>query len=202
MADIWQYFQNLFHKAEHSSKTAPLLHDSIIRKEKEIAAYEKWKMSHVKNQLANWIEKEYSHFINEGVPIDKSIIFLDTISTKGFAIYFSNMRYTSQEATHLFDFLKEKILELNYRLANSDIRTYTKGAVVESLAKYYLKPSLKNMLGNPPFNQEFGNISIELICQDDLPQILKFSATSYNDRSYQKPKLFSQLMAHIFTMKK
>jgi len=198
MADIWQYFQNLFQKAEQSSKTVPLLHDQIIRREEEITAYEKWKMSHVKNQLINWVEKAYGQFINEGAAVDKSIIFLDTNSSKGLAIYFSNMRYTPQEATHLFDFLKEKVLELNYRSANADIRTYTKGTVVESLAKYYLKPSLKNMLGNPPFNQEFGNISIELVCQDDLPKILKFSATSYNDRSYQKPKHFSQLMTHLF----
>ncbi len=198
MADIWQYFQNLFNKAEDSSKTAPLLHDQIVRKEAEIIAYEKWKTSHVKNQLITWIEEEYGQFITEGAAVDNSIIFLDNISSKGFAIYFSNMRYTPQEATHLFDFFKEKVLELNYRSTNSDIRTYTKGTVVESLAKYYLKPSLKNMLGNPPFNQEFGNISIELICQDDLPKILKFSATSYNDRSYQKPKHFGQLMAHLF----
>jgi len=198
MADIWQYFQNLFNKVEHSSKTVPLLHDQIIRKEEEIATYEKWKTSHVKNQLLNWIETAYGLFIKEGATVDKSIIFLDTISSKGFAIYFSNLRYTPQEATHFFDFLKEKVLELNYRSANADIRTYTKDTIVESLAKYYLKPSLKNMLGNPPFNQEFGNISIELICQDDLPQILKFSATSYNDRSYQKPKHFSQLMTHLF----
>ena len=201
MADIWQYFQNLFQKAEHSSKTIPLLHDQIIRKEKEIAAYKKWKMSPIKNQLINWIDKAYGQFIREATAGDKSIIFLDTISSKGFAIYFSNMRYTSQEATHLFDFFKEKVLELNYRATNSDIRTYTKGTVVESLAKYYLKPSLKNMLGNPPFNQEFGNISIELICQDDLPKILKFSATSYNDRSYQDPKHFGLLMAHLLTKK-
>jgi len=138
MADIWQYFQNLFNKVEHSSKTVPLLHDQIIRKEEEIATYEKWKTSHVKNQLLNWIETAYGLFIKEGATVDKSIIFLDTISSKGFAIYFSNLRYTPQEATHFFDFLKEKVLELNYRSANADIRTYTKDTIVESLAKYYL----------------------------------------------------------------
>ena len=53
------------------------------------------------------------------------------------------------------------------------------------------------MLENPPFNQEFGNISIELICQDDLPKTLKFSGTTYNDRSYQKPKHYGVLMKHL-----
>ena len=55
------------------------------------------------------------------------------------------------------------------------------------------------MLGNPPFNQEFGNISIELICQDDIPSILKFSTTVYNDRSYQRASHFGQLMRHLFS---
>jgi len=198
MTDIWQYFQNLFQKVEQSSKTEPLLHEAIIRRKAEIESYEQWKNTYVKKQLVDWIAQEYGHFLKEGVSVDKNIIFLNTISAKGFAIYFSNMHYTPQEATYLFDFFKEKVLQLNYRSANSDVRTYTKGPVVASLAKYYLKPSLKNMLENPPFNQEFGNISIELICQDDLPTILKFSATSYHDRSYQKPKHFGQLMAHLF----
>jgi len=198
MADIWQYFKNLFQKAEHSSKTQPLLHDSIVRDTGEILAYEKWKNSLVKNQMITWIEREYGNFLNEGKTRDNSILFLDGVSTKGFAIHFSKLRYNANEITNLFDFFKEKILALNYKTYNSDKRTYVKGRFVESLSKHYLKPSLNNMLGTPPFNQEFGNISIELICQDDLPTTLKFSATSYNDRSYQKAKHFGSLMKHLF----
>lgn len=198
MVDIWQYFQNLFQKEIQSSKTQPLIHESIIRNEKTLATYLQWKDSLIKNQLMSWLKQAYHRFLEDGTVNDSSIIFLDTVSSKGFAIYFSNLRYTNTEVVHFFDYLKEKILELPYKLANGDIRTYTKGQVVESLSRYYLKPPLKNMLGKPPFNQEFGNISIELICQDDLPKVLKFSATSYNDRSYQKPLNFGLLMKHLF----
>ncbi len=198
MADIWQYFQNLFQKAEQSSKTQPLLHDPIVRDSNELLAYEKWKSSIIKKQLISWIEGEYGNFLKEGATRDNSILFLDNVSMKGFAIHFSKLRYNANEVRNLFDFFKEKVLMLNYKSNNSDKRTYLKGKVVESIAKHYLKPSLKNMLGNPPFNQEFGNISIELICQDDLPVTLKFSATSYNDRSYQKAKHFGELMRHLF----
>lgn len=199
MTDIWQFFQNLFQKAEHSSKAQPLLHDSIVRDSSELLDYEKWKNSIVKNQMITLIERAYGNFLKEEETRDNSIIFLDGVSMKGFAIHFSKLRYNVNEVTNLFDFLKEKILALNYKSYNSDKRTYLKGKVVESLAKHYLKPSLKNMLGNPPFNQEFGNISIELICQDDLPITLKFSATSYNDRSYQKAKHYGELMRHLFS---
>lgn len=199
MADIWQYFQNLFQKVEQSSKTQPILHDPIIRSPEALVAYEKWKGRMVKKQLMNWLETEYANFLKDGQPIDKNLIFLDTVSSKGFAIRFSALRYNATQANQLFDYLKEKILALNYKVYSADIRTYTKGETIESLAKYYLKPSLKNMLDGPPFNQEFGNIRIELICRNDLPTLLKFSATVYNDRSYQTPKHFGALMRHLLT---
>ncbi|MFK7982089.1 MAG: hypothetical protein AB8G86_19065 [Saprospiraceae bacterium] len=197
MTDIWQYFQNLFLKVEHSSKNQPILHDSIERSVEELAAYEQWKGLMVKKQLMNWLETEYVDFLKDGQPIDKNIIFLDTVSSKGFAIRFSELRYNTTQANQLFDYLKEKIMLLNYKTYAADIKTYTKGKIIESLAKYYLKPSLKNMLSGPPFNQEFGNINIELICQNDLPTLLKFSATVYNDRSYLPPKRFGALMEHL-----
>ena len=199
MADIWQYFQNLFQQVEQSSKTQPILHDPIIRNTEELAAYEQWKGFMVKKKLISWLETAYANFLKDGQPIDKSIVFLDNVSIKGFAIHFSELRYTNIQANHLFDYLKEKMLALNYKAYNSAIKTYTKGNTVESLAKYYLKPSLKNMLDGPPFKQEFGNISIELICRDDSPTLLKFSATVYNDRSYQPPKHFGTLMRHLLT---
>lgn len=197
MADVWQYFQSLFQKTEQSSKTQPILHDAIVRSDTEIIDYEKWKNAFIKKQLITWIKQAYGNFLKEGKSRDSSILFLHTVSTKGFAIHFSQMNYTPIEVRHLFDYFKEKVLTLNYKVYNSDKRTYVKGEKVESTAKHYLKPSLKNMLGTPPFNQEFGNISIELICQDDMPKILKFSATVYNDRSYQKAKPFGQLMEHL-----
>lgn len=199
MADIWQYFQNLFQQVEQSSKTQPILHDPIIRNTAELAAYEQWKGFMVKKKLISWLETAYANFLKDGQSIDKSIVFLDNVSIKGFAIHFSELRYTAIQANHLFDYFKEKMLALNYKAYNSAIKTYTKGNTVESLAKHYLKPSLKSMLNGPPFKQEFGNISIELICRDDLPTLLKFSATVYNDRSYQPPKHFGGLMRHLLT---
>ncbi|MEM6319378.1 MAG: hypothetical protein AAF960_17030 [Bacteroidota bacterium] len=197
MSDIWQYFQSLFQKTEESSQSQPLLHDNIERSNTELLDYETWKSSWVKGQLLQWIQEQYGTFLKEGTPNDQSILFLDTPSSKGFAIQFFKLRYNAKEIHHLFDYFKEKILLLDYKAYSSDVRTYTKGSIVESLARHYLKPSLKNMLGNPPFNQEFGNISIELICQDDSPKTLRFSATTYHDRSYQKPKHFGELMRHL-----
>ncbi len=197
MVDIWRYFQNLFQEVEQNSKTQPVLHDPIIRSTEALAAYEKWKGFMVKKKLMSWLETEYANFLKDGQPIDENLLFLNTVSSKGFAIRFSELRYNATQANQLFDYLKEKILALNYKVYSADIRTYTKGEIIESLAQYYLKPSLKNRLNGPPFNQEFGNISIELICQNDLPTLLKFSATVYNDRSYQPPKHFGALMRHL-----
>ena len=113
MADIWQYFQNLFQQVEQSSKTQPILHDPIIRNTEELAAYEQWKGFMVKKKLISWLETAYANFLKDGQPIDQSIVFLDNVSIKGFAIHFSELRYTNIQANHLFDYLKEKMLALN-----------------------------------------------------------------------------------------
>ena len=196
MADIWNFFQNLFQNESKSSKANPIIQEPLQRKEKGLIAYEKWKNSIIKTQMIDLIKTAY-HNYPTGNNSNDSVLFIQQRGVEGFAIQWNKLRYNLVEITHLFDYFKEKILELNYKSYHSDTRIYTKGELVETLSRHYLKPSLKNMLGNPPFNQEFGNISIELICQDDIPIFLKVMVTHYNDRSYQKPKSFGKLMDHI-----
>ena len=112
MTDIWQYFQNLFQQVKESSKTQPILQDPIIRSPSEIAAYERWKKLRLKQQLLQWLEMEYANFLKDGQPIDDSIVFLSKPSIKGFAIRFSELRYGVKEINHFFDYLREKVLEL------------------------------------------------------------------------------------------
>ena len=174
----------------------------IERTVDEQASYERWKNSIISKRLLNWLNEQYVQYLVNPDHLDEAIDFLNTPSSKGFVIHFRQTQYPKAEVTHLFDFLKEKVLELNYRSYVSDSRTYGKNSWVENLQRHYLKPPTN--LRKPPaadekFNQRFGNITIELLSRDDEIYHLKFSATGYRDHLFSEVEDFKGLMQGILS---
>ena len=50
----------------------------------------------------------------------------------------------------------------------------------------------------PPIDQRYGNISLELILYNDKPHYLKLMASVYSDRLYSEPESFSDLVELLF----
>jgi len=200
MADLWDYFKNLFKAAEQSSPNQPLIHEIIERSEEELSAYQEWKTSLAARRLVDWLRQQHIDYLINPEQIDRSISFLNTPSSKGFAMYFDRSEYESEEVLFLFDFLKEKVLGMRYISYVSDIRTYNRPDHVESIQRHYLKPSIYlKSVEEGKVRQAFGNIAIELLLKDEKPDRLKFSATTYNDRVYEEPAHFSDLMQDMLS---
>ncbi len=199
---FWKKIKSIFQSAEQSSKTVPVEHKLIERSEQELLAYERWKASVTSRRLLNWLNEQYVQYLVNPDHTDETIDFLNTPSSKGFVIHFKQTQYPKSEITHLFDLLKEKVLELNYRTYVSDSRTYSKNTWVENLQRHYLKPP-SNLRNNPStkekFNQRFGNITIELLTRDDQIFHLKFSATGYHDHLFSEIEDFKGLMQGILS---
>ena len=214
MPDIWDYFKDLFRKAETSSPSQPLIHELIERSEEERQDYEFWKSTVVRRRLRDWLIDQYAVFRVAPDDIDEAIDFLDTPSSKGFVIYFHKTRYSLRDVRHFFDYLKEQVLDLDYRTQISDLRSYNRPEWVEIVERHYLKPRpafmRRNLSVTPShsptleeaaekFNQRFGNIMIEHHLRDDRPHYLKFSATSYKDALFTEAEEFRTLMQCILT---
>lgn len=199
MSSFWKNIKNIFNSAEESSPNQPVLHKVIERTEEELVQYEKWKETLSKDRLLNWIREEHVNFMVDPKSTDAAIDFLDTPSSKGFVIHFYKTRYPSKEIIHLFDFLKEKIINTGYKTYLSDTRTYNKKEWVEKLDRHYLKPPTnRHDPRKKAFNQRFGNITIELLFRNDKIYLLKFSATSYTDRYYEEAEDFNDLMKILY----
>ena len=196
MSEFWDKIKQLFSKAEQSSPSQPLIHKVIERSQEEKADYEHWKGTLVCRRLLDWLHDQYA--IHKVLPedTDEAMDFLDTPSSKGFVIHFFKTRYSKRDVTHFFDFLKEKVLAGNYRNQLSDIRTYNRPKWVETVQKHYLKPRTKFNTGEK-INQQYGNITIELLLRDDTVYNLKFRATSYQDRQYAQPADFKELIQQL-----
>lgn len=191
---FWDSIANIFRQAEASSASAPTIHELIERTPEEIADYDRWDRTAGSRRLLDWLTEQYTASRNGG-PQDEAMGFLDTNSSKGFVIYVTKTNYSREEMTHFFDFLKAKVLTLNYRPAISDRRIFPRRDWVETQERHYLKPIVD--LTSPPVDQGFGNIMIELELRNDVPHNLRLRATVYNDSMYREAGSFRGLVEFL-----
>ena len=196
MSNFWQNLLRLGRQVENSSPAQPAIHELIQRSEEEKADYEEWKKSFVLRRLLDWLSDQYA--IHRVAPndVDEALDFLNTPSAKGFVVHFHQTQYSRREATHFFDYLKERVKSFNYRRQVSDTRTYHRNTWVETLEKHYLKPRYGER-HEGQWDQIFGNILIELEIRDDQVYNLRFRATHYSDRQFLPPRDFKELMQGI-----
>ncbi len=196
MQDPFTYFKSLFKKSETSTAANPFIHELITRSEEEKVDFEFWKTTLVARRLLDWLSDQYAIYRVAPERIDEAMNFLNTPSSKGFAIQFHHTKYSKRDVTHLFDWLKEKVQNLNYRSDISDTRTYKKGKWLETTNRHYLKPRT-DFMTKEKFKQGYGNITIEFVLRDDQVHHLKLIATRYSDRLYEDAADFKELMQVI-----
>ncbi len=200
MDDIWEYFKNLFQKSEESSAKKPFIREAITRNEDELADYQLWKRTRSRDKMLEYINVQYANSLIAPEDLDIGIDILNTASSKGMVLHFSDRRDNRKDFLHLFDYLRERVLDLGYKSYMSDTRTYTKAYWVENVQRHYLKPSIKlnNNAKNPnQLRQLYGNILIELLFRNEELVNLKFRATHYNDSKFEKADDFSDLVRAI-----
>ena len=198
MTNIWQQIRELFKVAEESSPSQPVIHKLIVRSEAEQQDYDFWKDTLVCKQLMNWVHDQYAIYLVDEHATDGGIAFLNTPSSNGFMVYFHKTQYSKRDAVHFLDYLKNCVqASLNYRKQISDTRTYNRPNWVESTQKHYLKPRL-NFASVGDFEQQYGNILIELVFRNDKPYQLKFQTTIYHDRKFKTAGTFQDLMQAVF----
>ncbi len=196
MAEFWEYIMKLFKSSENSSPTQPAKHHLIIRTEEEKKDYEYWKKTLIRRRLQDWVNDQYAIFRIRPNDTDEALDFLNMTSSKGFVIHFHKTNYSQRDITHFFDFLKEKVLELDYRSQISDTRTYNRASWVETIQRHYLKPR-PFVKKDGKLRQLFGNIMIVLELHNDQVYNLKFSATSYHDHQFLEADDFKDLIFQI-----
>jgi hypothetical protein len=199
--DLWKYVKDLFKEEAESSKLKPFIQEPLERSETEVESYEIWKRTLGKSRFLDWLNAQYALFKMSGESeIDRTIDFLNTPSSKGFVIHYDRQIHNHQDFVHLFDYLQERVLTMNYKKYMSDVRTYNQTRnqqnYVESIERHYLKPRFVVKEDNT-FDQLFGNIKIELLIRNDVIKNFQFSATNYNDRNFAKADTFNDLMREL-----
>lgn len=198
MINIWDFFKNYFREAEQSSASRPITREVLVRSPETQVDFENWKGSLAFRRIIGFLAEGYATYQSRPESVDRALTFLNTPSSKGFAIHFPQTDYSRQDAGHLLDLLKEKVQLFNYRPQHSDTRTWSEQDWIQTVERYYLKPR-QSWADDQKIDQLFGNITIELTLRNDQPHLLTFRATSYSDRLYAEAADFHELMQTILS---
>jgi hypothetical protein len=195
------YFDKLVGKLFSGKKppgTADV-HEVMKRSEAEQREYEAWKEGEEREQLIREIAQAY-YYKKTNIISDIEVHLLNTPYANGFAISY-HQDISPRSFRHLSDYFRDQVLEMGYRLVNSDRRIIDRGDYVETIEKFYLKPPLsaadlsKEVI---QVNQLFGNIAIEHVLIDNRPSYLKVLASIYSDRQYQEAQSYDDFITALF----
>ena len=198
MTNVWEYFKDFFREAERSSASHPIIRAALERSPEEKEAFESWKDSLACRRIVGFLAEGYAMYQSMPESVDRGLTFLDSPSSKGFAFHFLQIDCSRQDASHLLDLMRQKVLTFNYRPQHSDTRTWSEKDWAQTVERYYLKPRQAWVEGQK-IDQQFGNITIELVLRNDQPHLLTFRATSYSDRLYADATDFHELMQVILS---
>lgn len=189
---FWDSITDLFRSAEESTPGNAAIHELIDRGEDYQTRYDQWKKTQGSRRLLDWIIEQYATH-KAGQPADAGLGFLKLSTSAGFVIYIDSLNYQPEEFEFFFDFLKERVLALNYRSAISDRRVFNRKNWVETQERHYLKPKT-DFSPTELIDQVFGNITIEHELRDGKPHNLRLRATFYSDALYKEANTFGALL--------
>lgn len=200
--DIQTFFKKYF-KSTNSQKDHNRFlktRSAIKRSESEKQRYLEWTKKEKKHFIENF-KDAFNQQINRNSGAGIQLFILDSESSKGFICQLNDERYNKTDYSHFFDYLRERVLELNYKPYLSDVKREPSGNHVIEIQRHYLKPRVKIDNPNAILNQQFGNITIEYKLIDDVPQEIKFLCQSYKDAKFTDAQDYKKLIEHLLFQK-
>ena len=117
--------------------TLPVSHQLIERSSADKIEFEKWKNSGCKEKILHYISQNYSTWQKTSCEQCDAIDFLKLPSFRGFVIHFMDLKHDCDEVKYLFDYLKEKVLELDYKVQVSDEKIFEKRKWLEKTERHF-----------------------------------------------------------------
>ncbi|HMQ05690.1 MAG TPA: hypothetical protein PKC30_00245 [Saprospiraceae bacterium] len=193
----WRNIKRLISREENKSADQPFIHEMIDLEDFEINEYLEWTGGDHLPLLKKRLQQAYFNYITGGDVTDHSFAFFDTPQSKGFAI-FPHYESSWKDSDYRFfkHYISSRLSNENYIINLADVRSRQKSVWIESIFRYYMKPSPK-MRAQSPVNQLYGNVNMEYIKRDDQPYMFRLLANAYQDNHFKPVKPFGELMKLI-----
>lgn len=191
------FFDNLIEKlfpGRHQNKLVEVT-EQLVRGRAFQEKYQKWKSSEEATQLIKRVEKSF-HLKKNQMQGDFELHLFQSPAANGFALT-NHQDISPLEFQYLLDYWRDRTLDLNYRLANTDRQLREKENHVQTTEKHYLKPPISRDKAKTV--QGYGNILLEYMSINQQPAYLKLMVTIYSDRLFTKAEPFEELIDHLFS---
>ncbi len=189
-----QIFSGLFPKGKGSQPVQ--VQEPIVRSAEELKSLQIWSYSEEAKSLYDQVYRSY-HLREAKINNKPEVHVFASSYANGFALSYQE-EMGKQHFQFFFDSLKDKVIEMGYRLASSDRKIEEKSEYINTLEKHYLKPPLQDPIGGL-IDQMFGNILIEYVQVNTRPSYIKVLASVYSDRLYKDAGDFNDFMDRLFS---
>jgi hypothetical protein len=194
MADIFTHFRaKLKDNPTLSNIGKPKSHRPIRRTAEETRDFDKWKASTRQISMLTWLREQLMTYQSAPTKTHDGIDFIASPASKGFRLHPALTRFPDTAVVHLFDYLKEQLMAIDYTLTTSDSRLFKRDYWDETIERYILKPqNAQNTEGSL-----FSEITIELILKDNHLCQLRMNAYVPNTDMPRQTGDFADLMQAI-----
>lgn len=190
-----KFWRSLFGKKEtgvdQTFVTEPLKRSEAFRQR-----YALWQNT---NGLLQFIQyyRDSLERVLEQKQSNERVLIHESNGAAGIVLNFDQSEFTHPDFEFFFEWLKDRMLQLPYRLYTSDRHFKDKTDFVQRKERHYLKPVPVDP-ASLPVEQLYGNVMIEHIWVNEVPEMIKILATTYQGHNYQKPRSFEALCKHLF----
>lgn len=194
-----QILKNIFADAEEKSQQIkPFVQEILVRSDSEIVAYNNWLNSEKQLQTIDIFKSRlrYKNELSDGEQVQ--IEFIEGKATSGFVCYFNQYFFQPIAFQHLFDYLKQQVLMLDYKLYVSDTQTRLQQDNAHTKERHYLKPKYVYDEAQQKTMQQYGNIIIELHKFNNEPEKIHFIVNRYSGYDYSEAISADELYEKIF----
>ena len=194
-----QLLKNIFADAEESSQAVkPFVQEILVRSNREIDSYNQWLYSEKQPQTIAIFKSRlrYKNELSDGEQIQ--IEFIEGKATSGFVCYYNQQFFQPIAFQHLFDYLKQQVLTLDYKLYVSDTQTRLQQDNAHTKDRHYLKPKYVYDEAQQKTVQQYGNIIIELHKTNNEPEKIHFIVNRYSGYDYSEAISVDELYEKIF----
>lgn len=191
------YFDKIWSQLFPQSRPShlPILEEALLRSDTDKQNYWRWLNAGSYHKLLSDVREGYEQKKRNLPGSRLEVHILKSDQSNGIAITYPN-HVQAAHFEHLFDLLRDRTQNLGYQHYTSGRRVFDRAKYIETIDKHYLKPP-KQGLKEPPFDQQYGNILIELIWIDRRPSFMRLMAHVYSDHLFGKARTFDELLEHL-----
>jgi hypothetical protein len=191
MAEILTHFKTKLAQNEALADIKkPQKRQSIQRTEKETKDYSSWRHTRKPKTMVAYVFDEYFRFQSTPLSTHDGIDFYASPLAKGFRLHPALTRFSDAHVQHFFDYLKDKLVSLQYHLVESETQLFDRDYWMETVHRYILNPA--NTEGGA-----FSKITIEMILKNGHLCTLRFDAQAPSSDMPHSTNDFADLLMSI-----